>query len=263
SWRSHASKDFLLGEADHFILGVIRNLRALTCTVSYARCNNNSDHGPQWHCVDAHLHCLLLVVGILTRAPSKECGRRLLTKLGLAQFTARPFWRLANDWRLAFNIFDNLLPYTAGPTRPPHTHHNAPLNTQHVHSKAAGEATRKPGGSAVAPQRHAVPRFIVGAVEPGNVHQKQSPVRRRDHTPAHRPLVQNGLMQIFSRRIREMLFFTVRGQRSGALAMRRSVSIPIIAIALLSLIASAMPASARIICKKDECKYCTPGRVGE
>src|SRR5215470_164633 len=34
SWLSHASKDFLLSETDHFILGVIRNLGALTGTAS-------------------------------------------------------------------------------------------------------------------------------------------------------------------------------------------------------------------------------------
>src|SRR5215831_10721466 len=44
----------------------------------------------------------LLVVGCLARAPSKECGRCLLTKLGLAQFTARLFWRFAGDWWLVF-----------------------------------------------------------------------------------------------------------------------------------------------------------------
>jgi hypothetical protein len=37
----------LLGETDHFILGVIRNLCALSGTISYERCNNNSDHSPQ------------------------------------------------------------------------------------------------------------------------------------------------------------------------------------------------------------------------
>jgi len=46
SWRSHASKNLILGETDHFILGVIRNLCALSATVSYARCNNNRDHSP-------------------------------------------------------------------------------------------------------------------------------------------------------------------------------------------------------------------------
>jgi len=48
----------------------------------------------------------LLVFGCLARAPSKECGRWLLTKLGLAQFTARLLWRLDGDWYRAFNIFD-------------------------------------------------------------------------------------------------------------------------------------------------------------
>jgi hypothetical protein len=37
----------------------------------------------------------------------------LLTKLGLAQFTARLFWRLADDWHRASNIFDALPPHKA------------------------------------------------------------------------------------------------------------------------------------------------------
>jgi hypothetical protein len=37
------ARTLLLGETDHFILGVIRNLCALTGTVSYACCNNNCD----------------------------------------------------------------------------------------------------------------------------------------------------------------------------------------------------------------------------
>jgi hypothetical protein len=52
----------------------------------------------------------LLVFRRLTFAPSKERGRCLLTKLDLAQFTARLFWRLAGDWCRAFNIFDALSP---------------------------------------------------------------------------------------------------------------------------------------------------------
>ena len=36
-----------LGETDHFILGVIRNLCAFSGTINYACCNNNSDHSPQ------------------------------------------------------------------------------------------------------------------------------------------------------------------------------------------------------------------------
>jgi hypothetical protein len=47
----------------------------------------------------------------LARAPCEECGRSLLTKLGLAQFAARLFWRLADDWCLAFTIFDTLPPH--------------------------------------------------------------------------------------------------------------------------------------------------------
>src|SRR6516162_1678388 len=80
----------------------------------------------------------LLVVGCLARAPSKECGRCLLTKLGLAQFTARLFWRFAGDWWLVFTIFDALSPHAVAAryTRPIRTHHNAtPLNI----SKAPGK----------------------------------------------------------------------------------------------------------------------------
>jgi hypothetical protein len=35
----------------------------------------------------------------------------LLTKFGLAEFTAASFRRLVADWRLAFNIFDALPPH--------------------------------------------------------------------------------------------------------------------------------------------------------
>ena len=75
---------------------------------------------------------LLLVFGSLARAPSKECGRCLLTKFALAQFTARLFWRLGNQWRFAFNIFDAVTTHTVAGryTRPIHTPHKAlPLNT--------------------------------------------------------------------------------------------------------------------------------------
>jgi len=53
----------------------------------------------------------LLVFGSLARAPSKKCGRCLLTKFGLAQFTARLFWRFGDQW-LVFTIFDALPPHT-------------------------------------------------------------------------------------------------------------------------------------------------------
>jgi hypothetical protein len=71
---------------------------------------------------------LLLAFGCLTLAPSDECGRCLLTKLGLAQFTARlGFWRLGYERHLAFNIFDALPPHAAAAryTRPIHMRHNA------------------------------------------------------------------------------------------------------------------------------------------
>jgi len=65
----------------------------------------------------------LLVFGSLARAPSKECGRCLLTKFGLAQFTAGLFWRLGEQRHLAVNIFDALSPHTvaASYARPIHT----------------------------------------------------------------------------------------------------------------------------------------------
>ena len=80
----------------------------------------------------------LLVFGCLSRAPSKECGRCLLTKFGLTQFTAKLFWRFAADRYLVFTIFDTLPPHAvaASDARPICTHHNpTPLNI----SKAAGE----------------------------------------------------------------------------------------------------------------------------
>jgi hypothetical protein len=94
----------ILGETDHFILGVIRNLCALSATVSYARRNNNRDHSPQRQHgftpkvattpaktghnkaavgTSAISRIDLLVFG-LTRAPSKQSGLCLLTKLGFA-----------------------------------------------------------------------------------------------------------------------------------------------------------------------------------
>jgi hypothetical protein len=57
------------------------------------------------------IHAALLAFGRLARAPSEECCRCLLTKFGLAQFAARLFWRLVNEWCLAFNIFDALPPH--------------------------------------------------------------------------------------------------------------------------------------------------------
>ena len=47
SWRSHASKDLLLGETDHFILGVIRNLCALTAQSAAHAAITNNDNSPQ------------------------------------------------------------------------------------------------------------------------------------------------------------------------------------------------------------------------
>jgi hypothetical protein len=80
----------------------------------------------------------------------------LLTKFGLAQFTAGLFWGLADDWCLAFDIFDALSPHAVAVsyTRPIHTtRHNAlSLNSMsaRVHSKAVGN--HQTGGFASAPQ---------------------------------------------------------------------------------------------------------------
>jgi len=83
----------------------------------------------------------LLVFGSLARTPSKECGRCLLTKFALTQFTGRLFWRLGNYRHLAFNIFDAVTTHTVagGYTRPIHTPHKAPSLNTRVHSKAAGD----------------------------------------------------------------------------------------------------------------------------
>src|SRR5215813_960041 len=57
---------------------------------------------------------LLLVFGSLARTPSKQCGLCLLTKLGLAQFTARLFvHRWGDDGCAASNVFDALPPHKA------------------------------------------------------------------------------------------------------------------------------------------------------
>ena len=73
----------------------------------------------------AILRALSLIFG-LARAPSKECGRCLLTKFALAQFAARlGFWRLGYERHLALNIFDAVSPHpvTGRYTRPIHTAH--------------------------------------------------------------------------------------------------------------------------------------------
>src|SRR6516165_6695268 len=72
------------------------------------------------------LWATLLVFGCLARGPSKKRGRCLLTKFGLAQFTARLLWRLGEQWHLAVNVFDTLSRHTfaACSTRPIRTHHN-------------------------------------------------------------------------------------------------------------------------------------------
>jgi hypothetical protein len=77
----------------------------------------------------------------------KECGRCLLTKFGLAQFTARLFWRFGDQWHLAVNIFDSLPPHTVAARylRPIHTprHKTHFRSTRALHSKAASQC-RKP-----------------------------------------------------------------------------------------------------------------------
>src|SRR5215469_9016994 len=50
----------------------------------------------------------LFIFESLARAPSAGCGLCLLTKFGLAQFAARLFCRLADEWCVAFNIFNAL-----------------------------------------------------------------------------------------------------------------------------------------------------------
>ncbi len=92
----------------------------------------------------------LLVFG---SAPSKECGRCLLTKFGLAQFTVRLFWRFDDQWHLAFNIFDALPPHTlaGGYMRPIHAPHTA------LHPQCSQQSRREmqeTGGFALAPQRY-------------------------------------------------------------------------------------------------------------
>src|SRR5262245_56602932 len=95
----------------------------------------------------------LLVFRCLTLAPSKECGRCSLAKLGLARFTARLFWRLGEQWHLAVDIFDALPPHTvaAGYMRPIHTRHNAVTLNVHA-AKPPGEShvkDRRPCRSAL------------------------------------------------------------------------------------------------------------------
>src|SRR5215831_7391666 len=84
----------------------------------------------------AKIHAELLAFGCLARTPSQECGRCLLTKFALAQFTARLFWRLGNHRHLAFNIFDAVTthPVAGGYARPIHTPHKAPSLNTRVHS---------------------------------------------------------------------------------------------------------------------------------
>ena len=115
----------------------------------------------------------LLIFGSSARTPSKECGRCLLTKFALAQFTARLFWRLGNQWHLAFNIFDAVTTHTVagGYTRPIHTPHNAlSLNTRTTQqSRQPTSENRRlclsaPNNAARALEKHS----IVGAVGTDN-----------------------------------------------------------------------------------------------
>ena len=106
----------------------------------------------------------LLVFGRLARAPSEKCGRCLLTKLGLAQFTARLFGRLADDWHRASNIFDALPPHKAALlySRPIcATTHNATITAKPP--ERLGEPTALPHR----PRREHAKGQLVGAVEPG------------------------------------------------------------------------------------------------
>src|SRR5215469_6606678 len=110
---------------------------------------------------------LLLVFGSLARAPSKECGRCLLTKLGLAQFASGLFWRFGEQRHLAVNIFDALSPHTVAAryTRPIHTTRHNALSRNTLHSKAASQCP-KTGGFALVSRTIPSARSIVGAVEP-------------------------------------------------------------------------------------------------
>src|SRR5262249_21303246 len=120
----------------------------------------------------------LLAFGCLACTPSEERGGCLLTKFGLAQFTARLFWRFGEQRHPAVNILDALPPHAVAAryTRPIRTHHNAtPLNI----SKAAG-CHGKPGGLAVVPQTmpNDLPGAVassLGGVEPGRMVKPRGP----------------------------------------------------------------------------------------
>src|SRR6516165_1761908 len=131
----------------------------------------------------------LLGFGSLALAPSKECGRCSLAKLGLAQFTAGPFWGFGEQWHLAVDIFDALPPHTVAASymRPIHTRHNVFTLNMRAYSKAAGKMS-KTGGLAVAPQWRGTSLGLSNRVN----HHSPSTVRPRHHTPAHRGLVQIG-----------------------------------------------------------------------
>ena len=152
---------------------------------------------------------LLLVFEGLTRAPSKECGRCLLTKFGLAQFTARlGFWKLGYERHLAFNIFDAVTTHmvAGGYTRPIHTPHNI-LSTRAFTAKPPdGLENRRLCLSA---QTMRSSKNIVGAVEPEENTEKM-PVRPRYHTPARRGVGTNWVDTNFSPAITRALQLHLR-----------------------------------------------------
>ena len=124
----------------------------------------------------------------MARAPSKECGRCLLTKLGLAQFTAGLFWRLGEQWHPAVNIFDALSPHTiaASYTRPIHTtRHNALSRNTRATQQSRRAKWAKIRRLCLSAPDDGMRQRIVGAVEPESIRRAHSsPVRPRHHTPA-------------------------------------------------------------------------------
>ena len=133
--------------------------------------------------------CLLLGFGSLTRAPSNECGRCLLSKLGLAQFTARRFWGL-DDWCRAFNIFDALPPHTfaasyARPIR--NTPHNALTLNMHYTAKPPGNVSENRRLCLSAPNDAASPGSHRRGCRIDKCGSGPPSVRPRNHTPAFPP----------------------------------------------------------------------------
>ena len=157
-------------------------------------CRSMSAFGGKADIVESHnAPTALLGFGSPALAPSKECGRCSLAKLGLAQFTAGLFWGFGEQWHLAVDIFDALPPHTVAASymRPIHTRHNVFTLNMRANSKAAGKMS-KTGGLAVAPQT--MPPFGRKQHRRGcrTGSHGESAVRPRKHTRTHRGLVQIG-----------------------------------------------------------------------